>query len=74
MLIKKQNRHLFTGIGEQHLDILLSKLKNKYKIEAELFQPVIPYRETIKAKVEVRGKYKKAIRWTWTVWRCTYVF
>lgn len=47
------------GLGEQHLEILISKLKTKYKIEAELSDPIIPYREMIKSKVEVRGKYKK---------------
>jgi len=50
---------LVFGTGEQHLDILLNKLKNKYKIEAVLSEPIIPFRETIKAKVEVRGKHKK---------------
>ncbi|MEA4815474.1 MAG: elongation factor G [Lachnospiraceae bacterium] len=50
---------LVYGIGEQHLDILISKLKTKYKIEAELVTPIIPYRETIKSKVKVQGKYKK---------------
>ncbi len=50
---------LVLGIGEQHLEILLSKLKNKYKIEAELSEPIIPYREMIKGRVEIRGKYKK---------------
>ena len=50
---------LVLGIGEQHLEILLSKLKNKYKIEAELSEPIVPYREMIKGRVEIRGKYKK---------------
>jgi elongation factor G len=50
---------IVTGLGEQHLDILLSELKTKFKIEAELSDPIIPYREMIKSKVEVRGKYKK---------------
>ena len=50
---------LVYGIGEQHLDILISKLRTKYKIEAELIPPIIPYRETIKSKVKVQGKYKK---------------
>lgn len=50
---------LVYGIGEQHLDILVNKLKNKYKIEVELISPIIPFRETIKAKVKVQGKYKK---------------
>ena len=50
---------LVYGVGEQHLDILVNKLKNKYKIEVDLLKPIIPYREMIKAKVEQRGKYKK---------------
>ena len=50
---------LVYGLGEQHLEILLAKLRNKFKIEAELVEPIIPYRETIKGTAEVRGKYKK---------------
>ncbi len=56
---KETKQTLVYGVGEQHLEILLSKLKNKYKIDAELSEPIIPFRETIKSKVEVRGKYKK---------------
>ena len=47
------------GIGEQQLDVMVNKLKNKYKIEVELKDPIIPYRETIKSKASVRGRYKK---------------
>lgn len=50
---------LVYGIGEQHLEILLDKLKGKYKIEAILTEPIIPFREMIKSKIEIRGKYKK---------------
>ena len=50
---------LIYGIGEQQLDVMVNKLKTKYKIEVELAAPIIPYRETIKAKASVRGKYKK---------------
>lgn len=50
---------LIYGIGEQQLDILVNKLKTKYKIEVDLVEPIIPYRETIKSKVKVQGKYKK---------------
>jgi elongation factor G len=50
---------LVFGIGDNQLDILLSKLKNKYKLEAEYFTPIVPYREMIKGKVRVQGKYKK---------------
>ena len=50
---------LVYGVGEQQLDVMVQKLKNKYKIEVELKDPIIPYRETIKAKTSVRGRYKK---------------
>ncbi len=56
---KETKQTLVYGVGEQHLDILISKLKNRYKIDAVLSEPIIPFRETIKTKVEVRGKYKK---------------
>ena len=44
---------------EQQLDVMVQKLKAKYKIEVDLTDPIIPYRETIKAKASVRGRYKK---------------
>ena len=50
---------LVYGVGEQQLDVMVQKLKNKYKIEVDLLDPIIPYRETIKAKTSVRGRYKK---------------
>ena len=45
--------------GDSQLDVLINKLKNKYKIDVELITPVIPYREMIKSKIRVQGKYKK---------------
>lgn len=55
-----ENRQtLLYGIGEQHLDVTVSKLFAKYKVEIELIKPRIPYRETIRKKVAVREKYKK---------------
>ena len=50
---------LIYGIGEQQLDVMVNKVRNKYKIEVELVDPIIPYRETIKSKTSVRGRYKK---------------
>ena len=50
---------LVYGVGEQQLDVTVQKLKAKYKIEVDLTDPIIPYRETIKAKASVRGRYKK---------------
>ena len=56
----KENRQtLLYGIGEQQLEIVVSKLSTKYKVEIELSKPKIPYRETLKKKVKVQGKYKK---------------
>ena len=50
---------LVYGVGEQQLDVMVQKLKAKYKIEVDLIDPIIPYRETIKSKASVRGRYKK---------------
>ncbi len=50
---------LIYGIGEQQLDVIVSKLASKYKVEVELLKPRIPYKETIKKKVSVQNKYKK---------------
>ena len=50
---------VLSGMGELQLDVLKSKLKTKYKVEAELEPARVPYRETIRKKVKVQGKYKK---------------
>ncbi len=50
---------LLSGIGESQLNITCLKLKNKFKVEAALNNPRIPYRETIRKTVEQQGKYKK---------------
>ncbi|MCL2592400.1 MAG: elongation factor G [Defluviitaleaceae bacterium] len=50
---------LISGVGDSHLDVVVNKLKNKYKLEVELSEPILPYREMIKTKVRVQGKYKK---------------
>lgn len=50
---------LISGVGEQHLDVIISKLKAKFGVSVNLIEPRIPYRETIKKKVKVEGKHKK---------------
>jgi elongation factor G len=50
---------LISGIGEQHLDVIVSKLKAKFGVGVNLVDPKVPYRETIKKKVKVEGKHKK---------------
>lgn len=47
------------GLGDQHIDLVLSKLKSKYKVEVETATPTVQYRETIHGKAEAQGKYKK---------------
>ena len=50
---------LIAGIGENQLDVLVSKCKARYKVEVELEPPVVPYREMVKTKVRVQGRHKK---------------
>lgn len=55
-----QNRQtLLYGIGEQHLDIVVSKLKERYKVDIVLSEPKVPFKETIRKKADVEAKYKK---------------
>ena len=50
---------LINGQGEQHIDIISGRLKAKYGVEMKLSEPIVPYRETIRAKVKAEGKHKK---------------
>ena len=50
---------LISGVGEQHIDVIVSKLKSKFGVSVNLIDPKIPYRETIKKKVKAEGKHKK---------------
>lgn len=55
-----ENRQsLLYGIGEQQLEIAASKLSGRYKVEIELSKPKFAFRETIRKKTEVQGRYKK---------------
>lgn len=56
---KETKESIITGIGDTQIDVFVNKLKNKFKIDVELNTPIIPYREKIRKKVQVRGKYKK---------------
>ncbi|WBW97956.1 elongation factor G [Oceanirhabdus sp. W0125-5] len=47
------------GLGVTHIDVIASKLKNKFGVEVELRTPKIAYRETIKKSADVQGKHKK---------------
>ena len=48
------------GLGDQHLNVVVSKMKAKFGVDVELSQPIIAYRETIRKKVTgIEGKHKK---------------
>ncbi|MBI5837981.1 MAG: elongation factor G [Candidatus Eisenbacteria bacterium] len=50
---------LLHGMGEVQLDVVVDKLKRKYGVEMELVKPRIPYKETIRTKVEEHYRHKK---------------
>ena len=50
---------LICGLGEMHIDVICAKLRNKFKVEAALSDPRIPYRETIRSNASAEGKHKK---------------
>ena len=55
-----ENRQtLLYGMGDQHLDVVASKLADKFKVEIELERPKVAFRETIRKKADVDSKYKK---------------
>ncbi|MBD7916533.1 elongation factor G [Clostridium sp. Sa3CUN1] len=50
---------IISGIGETHLEVIASKLRNKFGADVILRTPKVPYRETIKGVSDVQGKHKK---------------
>ena len=55
-----ENRQtLLYGIGEQQLEVVVSKLQARYKVDIVLSKPKFAFRETLRKKVEAQGKYKK---------------
>lgn len=56
---KETREQILSGLGEQHLDVVVTKLKTKFGVEVDLTVPKVAYRETIRKKVEVQGRHKK---------------
>jgi elongation factor G len=50
---------LLAGSGQQHVEVIVSRLKKRYSVDVELKAPKIPYRETIRGKADVQGRHKK---------------
>ncbi|MCX6625574.1 MAG: elongation factor G [Acidobacteria bacterium] len=50
---------LLGGTGQQHVEVVVSRLKKRYGVDVELHPPKIPYRETIRGTADVQGRHKK---------------
>ena len=50
---------LLAGNGQQHLEVVVSRMKKRYGVDVELKAPKIPYRETIRGRADVQGRHKK---------------
>lgn len=53
------HQRILGGLGEQHLDAVISKMKSKFGVDVEVSEPIIAYRESIRKKVTAEGKHKK---------------
>ena len=56
---EESNQTLISGMGELHLDIIIDRMKREFKVEANIGQPQVSYRETIRQIAEAEGKYIK---------------
>ena len=50
---------LLSGMGDQHIEIIMERMKRKFGVEADLRAPQVEYRETIRSTAHVQGKHKK---------------
>jgi elongation factor G len=50
---------LLAGSGQQHVEVVVAKLRKRFKVDVTLKPPKVPYRETIRAKADAEGKHKK---------------
>jgi len=56
---EETNQTLISGMGELHLDIIVDRMKREFKVEANIGQPQVSYRETIRTTAEQEHKYAK---------------
>ncbi|NLA73007.1 MAG: elongation factor G [Clostridiales bacterium] len=56
---EETKEQVISGLGEQHLDIIVNKLKTKFGVEVDLTLPKVAYRETIRKVVDKQGRHKK---------------
>ncbi|MCR4781825.1 MAG: elongation factor G [Lachnospiraceae bacterium] len=55
----ENTQSLIYGIGDRHIDMVVAKLKEKYKVEVDLLEPKVAFKETIRSTSDVEYKYKK---------------
>jgi len=56
---EESGQTIISGMGELHLDIIVDRMKREFKVEANIGQPQVAYRETIKSEAQAEGKYIK---------------
>ena len=56
---QQTNEMLLSGMGQLHIEIIVSRLKTRFEVEVGLKPPKIPYRETIRGRADVQGRHKK---------------
>ena len=56
---EETHEQVLYGLGDQHISLICAKLKAKYKVDVNLTEPTVQYRETIRGKAEAQGRYKK---------------
>jgi len=56
---EETNQTIIAGMGELHLEIIVDRLRREFKVEVNTGKPQVAYRETIRAKVDIEGKYIK---------------
>ncbi len=54
---EESGQTIISGMGELHLDIIIDRMKREFKVEANIGQPQVAYRETIKTAAQAEGKY-----------------
>lgn len=50
---------VISGMGDQHLNVMVERLKKRFNVQVDLGTPKVPYKETITKSTKVQGKYKK---------------
>ena len=54
---QESGQTIIAGMGELHLDIIVDRLKREFKVECSVGKPQVSYKETIRNKVKVQGKF-----------------